>query len=98
MNRRLVRQVLPIAPIVVSQRNCEPALGLSPRRFLELVIERAIPHAKIGKLRAVRVDVLVEALIPTVEAAIHATPAPSATTADDEADKVLAAIGRKRAR
>lgn len=105
-SRNLVRPIIPVGPLVITQRNCEAALGLSERRFLELIIERGIPHAKIGKLRAVRAEVLVAALVPqgvtdqSSTARVNASPVPSAepTSPETEADRVLAAIGRRRAR
>jgi hypothetical protein len=58
----------PVAPVVVTQENCLAALGLEPRRFLALIHERQIQHTKLGKLRLVRVEHLLEA--------IEAEPAP----------------------
>lgn len=52
----------PVVPVVVTQANCFAALGLEPRRFLSLIHERQIPHTKLGKLRLVRVEHLLEAL------------------------------------
>jgi hypothetical protein len=105
-SRHLVRPIIPVGPLVITQRNCEAALGLSERRFLELIIERGIPHAKLGKLRAVRADVLINALVPqgvsdqssTARVNALATPTDEPASPETEADRVLAAIGRRRAR
>jgi hypothetical protein len=51
-----------VAPVAVTQENCLAALGLEPRRFLALIHELNIPHRKLGKLRLVRVEHLLDAL------------------------------------
>lgn len=51
-----------VAPLVITQDNCQAAIGLEPRRFLALIHERQIQHTKLGKLRLVRADVLLAAL------------------------------------
>jgi hypothetical protein len=61
--RRHIREVvLAIAPLTITQENCLPALGLKPRRFLELLKERSIPHIRMGKLRLVEAAVIVAEL------------------------------------
>ena len=52
-----------IAPASITQKTCEAACGLLPRRFLRLVSELDIPHTRNGKLVIVRWSALEQALI-----------------------------------
>lgn len=58
---------LPVAPVIVTQRNVEAAFGLPERRFRELIAEKRIPHKRIGKLVCVRASDLLEALAAEAE-------------------------------
>jgi hypothetical protein len=85
---------IPVAPILISQVNCESACGLKPWRFLQLIVEHNLPHRRLGKLELVEAAVLLETLRAEKP---RDCPQPSeAMTADTEADRVLRAIGRKR--
>ena len=55
--------LVPIAPASITQKTCEAACGLLPRRFLRLVSELDIPHTRNGKLVIVRWSALEQALI-----------------------------------
>jgi len=54
--------VVPCVPLLVTQVNSEAVLGIPPRRFRELLRELRVPVIPIGKLRAVEVRVLLDAL------------------------------------
>lgn len=82
-----------VAPIVITDVNSEAAAGLKPWRFRQLVIGQNLPHKRLGQLLAVEASVLLEAL--------RADPTENGnspvTESEDEADRVLRALGRRRA-
>jgi hypothetical protein len=83
-----------VNPRLVSQLNCGPAVGMNPRRFLELLPLLGIPIARRGKLRLVQLDAFEAALMKlaetsTSDAAAIETDQPTTAAA------VLARIGRR---
>lgn len=95
--RPIPATIVPISPFVISQENCHPAFGLKSRRYLELIVEYNIPCRKLGKLRLVEVSTLLRYLaVEPIEA--PQAPTPRVVSAEDEEARVLAAIGRRRAR
>lgn len=76
-----------VAPVVVSQSNCEAALGIPPRKHLDLVRELALPHTRVGSLLLVRLDDYLAALARRTVATVE--PANDAPSIDD----VRAALG-----
>lgn len=71
-------------PLLVSQHTCLAVLGVTERRFLDMVRELAIPHLTSGKLRLVRPEDFTAALARSAE------PAPVA------GGSALAALGLRR--
>lgn len=61
-NRR-PRASIVTRPVMVTQLNSLPLVGIDARRFLELVRQRQIPHGRSGKLVFVDVDVLRDVLL-----------------------------------
>ena len=91
-----------ITPVLVTQLNCDAVIGVDPRRYLEKVVPLCPGHvAEIGKLRAVPVAVVLEAMRTLAGTrATEAGATPIALGDDDEldtADKVLARLGMRRA-
>jgi len=82
---------LPVAPLIISQVNCEAGAGLKPWKFLELVATLNIPHRREGKLVLVEASVLVAALRAEHEQSV------APITPEAEADRILALVGRRRA-
>jgi hypothetical protein len=81
-----------VAPLMVSQVNCEAAFGLKPWRFLELIAEQKLPHHVEGKTKFVTAEVLMDALTDHGE--------PEEAPADERTDamaKSLRMFGRKAA-
>ena len=106
-SKRAVRPRAPVvvAPLAVSQLNCEAVAGINARRFLDwLAAHPAIPRARVGKL------VLVEASVLLAHLAELATGGDERDDGDrdderddkpanvtpDTVDGVLAALGRRR--
>lgn len=95
--KRTPRSPQLVAPVLVTQLNCEAVIGVNERRYLESVLPLCEGHViEIGKLRAVPVDVLLEKLSARV-ALVAERPsvertAPQPTSADD----VLADLGLRR--
>jgi hypothetical protein len=83
-----------VAPIIISQVNCEASFGRKPWRFLGVIVEHNIAHRRKGKLVLVEASTLLAHLAPpkTEPETVLLT-----ASADDEAARVLAVIGRRRA-
>jgi hypothetical protein len=88
---------LAVVPLTITDRTAPHVLGLEPRAFREFLVERSVPHVRLGRRVVARVDDVLEAL---GLAAVTTEAGELATVVDDEssADDVLARIGRKRAR
>lgn len=50
------------AALLVTQANCLAVVGLEPRKFLQVIRELGLPVLELGKVRAVRAVVLLDAL------------------------------------
>lgn len=81
------RHTASVAPVAVSQANCEAALGIPPRKHLDLVRELQLPHTRVGSLLLVRLDDYLAALARRTVAGTE--PANDAPSIDD----VRAALG-----
>jgi hypothetical protein len=86
-----------VAPIVITQLNCTAALGMNECRFLEWIIERGVPCKKEGKLRVVEASTALRFLAPSDSTGASAVDN-DVGSPDDEVDRVLAAVGRRRVR
>lgn len=83
-----------VAPLLISQLNCESICGIDARRFLELLPRLSVTVAKIGKLRLVdaerfRAQVLAAADDPALALRDDSHLQP------ESVEEVLAAIGRR---
>ena len=98
MKRKLAPKAtdaLNVTPATVSDRTCAAILGLEPRVFRDLLVREGIQHAKIGRRVVARLE---HVLAEIDRLATQATDATSAPVDDeqDEADNILAMLGRKR--
>lgn len=91
MKPRPIRRRPPVvvAPLLVSQLNCEAVGGIDARRFLEVLPRLGVPIAKVGKLRLVdaerfRDSILARAYEPSTDPA-HADLARQPETIEDGA-------------
>jgi len=83
-----------LAPLVISQHTHQ-ALGFkTPRSFLEWVVEYGVPHVRRGKDRFVEAAIALQYLRAAKRDARETKR--DTATADEEADRVLATIGRRR--
>jgi hypothetical protein len=80
---------------MVSQLTALPVLGVSPRRFRELVLEHRIRHARLGKLVLVAVDDWLAAM-GKLSTAPEPTPAPEYSNDAPTVDDFLRRMGRVR--
>jgi len=78
----------PVSPVLVSQANCLPVLGVPPKRWPDLVRARGIPYRRVGQLVVVSLEVAVSALSPE--------DSPTATGTSDPAAACRAALGLRR--
>lgn len=80
-------------PLMLSQLNCEDAIGLPPRQFLELTRRPdAPPVLRVGKRRLVDARAFL-AFLATVDATERAASTPS-----EGAEGVLAEVGLRLVR
>jgi len=86
--------VLAVMPLTVTQHNCLPVGGMTPRRFLDWIIERQVPCRKEGKLRVVEASTFLRFMAPDKQPTVDATD----LDLDDEVDRVLAVVGRRLVR
>jgi hypothetical protein len=88
------RSPVVVAPLLVSQLNCEPLCGIDARRFLELLPRLDISVAMVGKLRLVDAEefraCLAAQSAPSVPADLARQP--------ESVDEALALIGRRLTR
>jgi len=82
-----------VVPLIISQLNCTAAVGMNERRYLEWIIERGVPCRKEGKLRLVDATTAVRYLAPSDD-----EESEDVDSTEDEIDRVLAAVGRRRTR
>ena len=90
-------------PVLITQMNCLPLTGIDARRFLELVRERKIPHARCGKLVLVDVNVLRDVLLDSSVAPNGDDDDGEVADVDEDddprdVDDVLGVIGRRARR
>lgn len=86
-----VRAVKPVAaPVVVSDQTSLDVLGMGPRQFRALIVERAIPHTTWKRHVFARLDDLLEAL-----GLVAPTASPRGSWSED--DVVARAAGGRRA-
>jgi hypothetical protein len=86
-----------LAPLAISQHT-SAALGFkTPRAFLEWLIENGVPHVRRGKDRIVEATIALEHLRAAAQKGDEGKHRP-VTDVDDEVDRVLATIGRRRVR
>lgn len=82
-----------VTPITVTQKTAPAVLGITRKKFLELIVRWSIPHACDGQARIVRLDAWLAAL------AQHEVvrPANDAPVTDEESARLslLAELGRK---
>lgn len=83
-----------VAPVMVSQHTALAVLGVSPRRFRELVLEHRISHVRLGKLVLVAVADWMTAM-SRLATQLEPTP-PESTTTAPTVDDFLARLGRVR--
>lgn len=94
MSRPIRKHDVPVAAVAVTQHTACAVLGFkNPRAFLDWVIANNVPHARRGMDVHVRVDVATAQLHLDDE---REEAAVKAGEPIDEADRVLAAIGRRR--
>jgi hypothetical protein len=75
------RAPVAIAPVMISQLNSEPGIGVDHRRFLDQVVPLCRPHVMaVGRLRIVPLEVALDALQQMVLSGDSDPPA------DDHAD------------
>jgi hypothetical protein len=67
---------------------------MNERRYLEWIIRRRVPFKSEGKLRMVEAGTALRFLAPDRDS----EDLNDAETVEDEIDRVLAAVGRRRAR
>lgn len=77
--------------MLVTEETCLAVVGLSPRRFRELVAAYHVPHLRSGHLTLVRASDLV-ALVGTPSSALE----PDVDAEDKDVDALLAQVGRRR--
>jgi len=82
-------------PVMVSQLTALVVLGVTPRRFRELVLEHGIRHARLGKLVLVAVDDWLTAMAKLSTQPEATQPATSTSTAPT-VDDYLRRLGRVR--
>lgn len=75
-----------VAPVLLSQKNCLAAIGMTPRRYLETIRALKIPCVTDGALRLTEPAVFVAAL-----KVARPTPEPV-----DAADALRRRIGKRR--
>jgi hypothetical protein len=83
-----------VVPAVVTDRTAPAVVGLDARAFRAIVAQLAVPHTVCGRRMLVRVADFVDAIGRPAEGG-DAVPVPP-DTAHDDADTVLARIGRRR--
>jgi hypothetical protein len=74
----------PCAPLLVSQHNCEAAVGIKPRAFREWVNRCGLPAKRLGKTILVRADLVLAAL------AVDEAPEPEP---DDPVERLRRRVG-----
>lgn len=97
-----VRETLAIAatlaPVCVSQHTAHVLGFKTGRAYLEWLVANGVPHIARGKDRLVETTVALEYLRRSAALPSNAVEKSDIPEEVDEADRVLAAIGRRRSR
>jgi len=102
--QKLPRPQVAVAPLFISQETAYPLLGITPRKFLEIVVPRCAGHViRLGKTVLVPTAVVETRLREMADRDAGSGPLQTSDEALDDdqptsVDDVLARIGKERTR